>query len=181
MAAKRKKITALALAQRKVGLELPPERRQHGTVVRRARFIEDDAETRHVWQGLDTTAIMLMRGTITEAMKKAGDLFHDHFRTAGLDGVHAGDPTRPRNRLSHAVLRQDNGSETARLQVITALDALGGINTPGGSCAWHCLGLKESLRGWALRASWGRGRINHHTAAGILIADLGILSRHWGF
>lgn len=173
------RVTALSAAQREAARLLTPERRRHGVVVHAHRFIEADSEVRAVWQGLDTTGIMLTRGSITEVMKRAGDLFHDNFQRAGLDGLHAGDLTRSPGGGGH-LQREGNGAAAARKRIIAALDALGGVDTPGGSCAWHCLGLEESLRMWAARPGWSERRINHVTAAGILIADLGILVRYWG-
>ena len=108
--------------------------------------------------------------------------FHDTFRRAGLDGLYAGDPCRVPVQLSAGsrVWNHTGGSEPARLQVMTALDALGGVQSPGGSCAWYVLGCEMSLRRWSLTANWAARRIDHKIAAGILVADLGILQAHWG-
>lgn len=173
------KVTALSAAQREASRLLTPERRRHGAVVRDRRYIEDDSEIREVWQGLDTTGIMLVRGSITATMKRAGDLFHDHFRRAGFDELRAGDLTRSPGGGGH-LRHEGNGAAAARKRIIAAIEVLGGVDTPSGSCAWHCLGLEESLRMWAARPGWSERRINHVTAAGILIADLGILVRYWG-
>lgn len=169
----RPKAAPHAATARRAGV--PSERLQHGRVVRRTRFIDEEAASRLVWQGLDTTGIMLARGSISEAMKRAADLFHDHFRRAGFDALRGADPGRTPVRLVGARCGRERGGETARLQVLCALDALGGIEAPGGACAWHVLGLEESLKMWAAGC-----RINHQTASGILIADLGILQQHWG-
>jgi hypothetical protein len=176
----------LAERQRKgmvgCGLAPTPERLRHGPVVRKPRLIEDKAAAPMVWQGLDTLAIMLARGSINEAMKKAGDCFHDHFRRAGLDGLRAADPTRvPVHLRGSGVFPRHHGSEAARLQIHSALDALGGMLEPGGSCAWYVLGCEMSLKRWALTANWASRRIDHVVASGILIADLGILRAHWAF
>jgi hypothetical protein len=164
-------------------LALTPERLRHGPVVRQPRLIDDEAAPSIVWQGLDTLAIMLARGSISDAMKEAGDCFHDHFRRAGLDGLRAADLTRVPVQLRGpaALWEQRHGSEAARLQILSALDALGGMQEPGGSCAWYVLGCEMSLKRWALTANWASRRIDHVVASGILIADLGILKAHWGF
>lgn len=172
----RRPITAYRIAE---GLTPTPERRTHGALTRAPRYLEQDGVTRVVWQGLDTTGIMLARGTISDAMKRAADLFHEYFQRAGLDALHGSDPARTPVRLTGLVL-ENRGADAARHQVLTALDALGGLSEPGGSCAWHVLGLEESLKAWVMRERWGNRPIDRVAASGILIADLGILKRHWG-
>jgi len=44
----------------------------------------------------------------------------------------------------------------ARDRVHKALEALGGISSPAGSCVWHVVGLQCSVREWAIRQGWGR-------------------------
>jgi hypothetical protein len=39
----------------------------------------------------------------------------------------------------------------ARRRLGKALDALGGLGSPAGSCVWHVVGLQRSIREWALR------------------------------
>ena len=61
----------------------------------------------------------------------------------------------------------------ARHGVHSALQALGGISIPAGSCVWHVVGLQRSVREWAMRQGW-RGRpVRQEQALGILIAALG--------
>ena len=43
----------------------------------------------------------------------------------------------------------------ARRRVGQALDALGGLGSPAGSCVWHVVGLQRSIREWAMRQGWG--------------------------
>jgi hypothetical protein len=38
-----------------------------------------------------------------------------------------------------------------RERVHAAMQALGGISSPAGSCVWHVVGLQCSSRGWAIR------------------------------
>jgi hypothetical protein len=167
-------------------LDPTPERLRRGPVVRQLRSIEDaDGRVRreYVWQGLDLMAIMLERGSISERMQLAGNHFREQFRLAGLDALFAADPTRLPVQLSRgAQLRLGvAGSEEARLQITSALDALGGPQSPPGSCAWFCLGCEWSLRRWATSTSWAKGRIDHRVAAGILIGGLSILQIHWSY
>jgi hypothetical protein len=76
--------------------------------------------------------------------------------------------------------RHAEGSEAARLAVISALDALGGVQSPGpGSCAWYVLGCELPLTRWALEIGWGTRRVSRLAASGVLLADLGILRAHY--
>lgn len=156
------------------------ERLQHGPVIRQKRVIDEEGTRAVVWQGLDTIGIMLARGAISSRMHEAGTMFHSFFRKAGLDRLRSADLERVPVQLAGGRWWDGGGgSEAARLQIVSALDALGGVNSPGGSCAWSCLGLEMSLRRWAISANFGRRRIDHVVASGILIADLGILEAHW--
>jgi hypothetical protein len=64
----------------------------------------------------------------------------------------------------------------ARRRVHEALDALGGLNGPAGSAAWHILGCGCSVREWALRRGWSGQPLRQEQAQGILIAALGVLA-----
>jgi hypothetical protein len=69
----------------------------------------------------------------------------------------------------------------ARRRVGKALDALGGLGSPGGSCVWHVVGLQRSIREWALREGWGGKLVRVEQAKGILVAALGMLVKHYGY
>jgi hypothetical protein len=62
-----------------------------------------------------------------------------------------------------------------------ALDALGGLGSPAGSCVWHVVGLQRSVREWAVRQGWGGRLLRIEQAQGILIAALGMLAGHYGY
>jgi hypothetical protein len=176
---KRRGISARRVAMVEAGLQPTPERQRHGPVVRQTRLLEDGARA-IVWQGLDTISAMLARGSITVGMHSAGSYFHDQFRLAGLDGMWSADPTRvPVQLASGGVWGHGGGSEIARLQITSALDALGGIKSPCGSCAWNILGCEMSLTRWSLTAQWGARRIDKVAASGVLIGALAILEAHW--
>jgi hypothetical protein len=161
---------------------LTPERRAQGPVERLPMPVEDSlgAWSRPL-RALDTLTCMLREGTISEREKVAGDRFHDEFRRAHLDGLFASDTARLPVILSNGNnWRPVNGSEAARLAVNGAIDALGGVTSPGGSCAWHVLGCEVGLTRWAMTIGWGSGRrVSRLAAAGILLADLGILSAYF--
>ena len=69
----------------------------------------------------------------------------------------------------------------ARERVARALDALGGHGSPAGSCVWHVVGMQTSIREWATRRGWGGRPVRQESAQGILVAALGVLSKHTGF
>jgi hypothetical protein len=69
----------------------------------------------------------------------------------------------------------------ARRRVGKALDALGGLGSPAGSCVWHVVGLQRSIREWALRQGWGGRPVRVEQAQGILVAALGIMVKHYGY
>jgi hypothetical protein len=69
----------------------------------------------------------------------------------------------------------------ARRRVHKALQALGGISSPAGSCVWHVVGLQRSVREWAIRQGWGGRPVRQEQAQGILVAALGMLAGHLGY
>jgi hypothetical protein len=69
----------------------------------------------------------------------------------------------------------------ARRRVHTAMEALGGIGSPAGSCIWHVVGLQRSVREWAMRQGWNGRPVRQEQAQGILVAALGVLAAHTGY
>jgi hypothetical protein len=96
----------------------------------------------------------------------------DQLTVGGETFVVQGDPSEP--DLSERQLH-------ARRRVHKAMAALGGISSPAGSCVWHVVGLQRSVREWAMRQGCGGRPVDHKTAAGILIAGLGMLAAHLGY
>jgi hypothetical protein len=125
---------------------------------------------------------MERRGSITAAMRRAGEDFRDRFAIAQLDPLRAFDTSRPRIG-SAAGFRSGNepGSriENARDVVWRAILAVGGLGSAGGSCVWHVLGWQQSLKEWALEQGWSGRRVSQEAASGILIASLGALEAHF--
>jgi hypothetical protein len=141
---------------------------------------ERDPEGRIVlhYRVVDTLARMRKAGTIDAPMLAAGREFQRGFILAQLDPLHAVD-----------LLRVPGGGGTsepthtqmgARGRVHRALLALGGHDSPAGSCAWHVLGYGCSVREWALRHGWGGRPVRQELAQGLLVAALGLLAVHYG-
>jgi hypothetical protein len=68
----------------------------------------------------------------------------------------------------------------ARRRVNAALDALGGHDSPAGSCVWFVVGLEMSVREWAARQGWSGRPVPQPIASGMLVAGLGVLAMHFG-
>ena len=115
------------------------QRRGHDRIVRLEKTIVDaGGGIGRPWHVEDTLGIMVGAGSIDFAMKQAGERFHDEFRRAALDPLYAADPARIPVQLNTArVWAGGRGSERSRMAVIAALEAVGGLHSPGGSCAWH--------------------------------------------
>ena len=160
-----------------------PERRQHGAVERLERAIGDAAgHPSRPYRAVDTLAIMHRRGSITAGMRQAGEDFRARFATAQLDPLRALDLSHL--RLGQRSLRPDGDDpalriEAARTAVWRAIQAVGGIASPAGSCLWHVLGWERSLKEWALQQGWSGRRVSQESASGILIAGLGALESHF--
>ena len=120
---------------------------------------------------VDSLGKLLRSGAVTEAMHDAGRAFQRDFRFAGLDPIRARPMDVPLGggRASDLTDRQLH----ARRRVRAAMEALGGIGSPGGSCLWHVLGCGCSVREWALRRGWSGQPLRQEQAQGILIAALG--------
>ena len=128
-------------------------------------------------RAVDTLGLMLSNGTITNEMHDAGVLFRGLFKTAAFDGM----ATSQFHRLAGG--RGDALTDTqmdVRRRLHAALDALGGDDSPAGSCAWFVLGLEFSLRTWSTRQGWAGRHVHGPVAQGVLVAALGTLAMHFG-
>ena len=142
---------------------------------------EKDPDGRIVYhhRTVDTLGKMLRAGTITQEMHDAAKDFQAAFIVAQLDPLRAlpilrvpGTGREP--QLSERQLH-------ARGQVHQAMEALGGIGSPAGSCVWHVVGLQRSVREWAMHLGWGGRPVEQKEARGILVAALGMLAAYLGY
>jgi len=148
-------------------------RLQHGRFGPPVREADPDTGLTVVHRrAIDTLGQMLSNGTITPEMHDAGQAFRSAFRLAALDPLRARSmvwvPATTGERLTDRQL-------AARQRVARAMDALGGADSPAGSCVWHVVGCELSMREWAARHG-----LHHVAASGVLIAALGMLARHYG-
>ena len=123
---------------------------------------------------VDTLGKMLRAGTMDQAMHDAARAFQAAFVTANLDPIRA----MPIQWMPGAGRAPDLNERQldARRRVHVTMEALGGINSPAGSCTWHVLGLQRSVREWAMRRVWSGRPVRQEQAQGILIAALGMLA-----
>jgi hypothetical protein len=162
------------------GIAPPPERWRRGEVEALPQSIADEAgRPSRPYRHIDTLAVMLRMGTITAAMRQAGEDFHRMFVRAALDPLRAADLTRVRGRSARELSETDAIIE-ARKRVWRALVAVGGLGSPAGSCVWHVLGCEWTVKDWALREGWGGRLISQEQASGILVAALGVLQGFYG-
>jgi hypothetical protein len=127
---------------------------------------------------VDTLSRMLRSGTISQEMHDAARDFQAAFIVAQLDPLRA----IPILRVPGSGREPELGPRQlhARRRVHEAMEALGGIASPAGSCVWHVVGLQRSVREWAIRQGWGGRPVRHEQAQGILIAGLGMLAADRG-
>ena len=155
----------------------PRLKRAHRLGLELEKVRETDFDRRTVLRHptVDSLRKLLRSGAITEAMHDAGRAFQRDFQFAGLD------PIRSRSLMltvrGGGAPELTEGQLDARRRVHEALEGLGGIGSPGGSCLWHVLGCGCSIREWAIRRGWSGQPLRQEQAAGILIAALGVLAR----
>jgi len=139
---------------------------------------DEDGRPAAPFRTVDTLTAMERRGSITPEMHRAGEAFRALFALAALDPLRASDLARlPHgSRELPLSLRQAD----ARKRIWTCLKTLGGHASPAGSCVWHVIGCELSLKDWALREGWGGRAVSEKTAAGILVAALGVLAGELG-
>jgi hypothetical protein len=159
-----------------------PERYRHGKIERMDRPIADTrGAIARPHRAVDTLLAMERRGSISAAMRQAGQHFRRHFAMAQLDPLRAVDWSQPRASGTARKPGADAGwrIEKAREFVWHTIRAVGGLGSPGGSCLWHVVGWERSLKEWTLEQAWIGRRVSQESASGILIAVLGALDAHY--
>jgi hypothetical protein len=139
---------------------------------------EKDPDGRIVYhhRTVDTFGKMLRAGTITQEMYDAAKDLEAAFIVANFDPLRALPILRIPGNGRGPELHEHQLD--ARRRVHTAMQALGGISSPAGSCVWHVVGLQRSVREWAIRQGWGGRPVRQEQAQGILVAALGMLATH---
>lgn len=164
----------------------PPPLR-HGDVIplaggRRAEWMREafgEHKGNEHFRTVDSLALMLKNGTITPQMHDAGQDFACTFHVAQLNGPAT--PAFDRIPGSHWRDSITERAAFARKRIGEALDAVGGIASPGGSAVWHVAGLGESIKEWAFQQGWNGRPLSQPEARGILVAALAMLAMHYGY
>lgn len=155
----------------------PAERHQHARISRSEQQIADASGgigRPYIAEGL--LGRLQRRGDIGLAQRTAGEQFARLFCLAALDPLRAADMGQ---RIGGGPTNSAAFIEYARSRINRALDALGGIGSPAGSCAWFVLGLDMPIAEWARREGWSGRPLNPHVAKGTLLATLGVLAAHF--
>ena len=92
---------------------------------------------------VDTLGIMLRAGTITREMHDAARDFQAQFTIARYDTLVCMRFDRDPSKGNRAELTETQID--ARRRVDEAMNALGGLGSPAGSCVWHVVGLQRSV------------------------------------
>ncbi|WP_299162454.1 hypothetical protein [Accumulibacter sp.] len=128
---------------------------------------------------IDSLGLMLRNGTITAPMHDAGQEFATVFALAHLNGPSV--PTFDRIRGGQWRDSMTERVAFARKRIGQALDAVGGIGSPGGSAVWHVAGVGQSVKDWAAQQGWNGRPLSQPEARGILVAALAMLAMHYGY
>jgi len=128
---------------------------------------------------VDSLGKLLQSGAVTEAMHDAGRAFQRDFQLAGLDPIRARSMMLP--VCGGGAPELTESQLDAKRRVHEAMQALGGLSSPAGSCVWHVVGLQRSVREWAIRQGWGGRPVRQEQAQGILVAALGMLAAQCGY
>lgn len=160
----------------------------HGTLVslpggRVGEWISEAEEgtsfrTEH-FRTVDSLGLLMRNGAITAQMHDAGQDFSRTFVFAQLSS--AGSPPLDRIPGGHWQDTMTERCAWARKRLGEALDAVGGISSPGGCAVWHVAGLGQSVKEWSAQEGWNGRTLNQYEAKGILVGALGVLAMHYGY
>lgn len=131
------------------------------------------------FRAVDSLGLMLRHGSITLEMHDAGQDFNRTFVFAQFEPV--GSPALDRIPGGHWRDSMTERCAFARKRLGQALDAVGGICSPGGCALWHVAGLGKSVKEWAAQEGWNGRPVNAYEAKGILVSALGVLAVHYGY
>ena len=131
------------------------------------------------FRAVDSLGLLMRNGSITPHMHEAGQDFNRAFVLAQMEPV--GTPAL--DRIPGGQWRDGMTERVAwaRKRMHEALDAVGGVSSPGGCAVWHIAGLGRSVKEWSDREGWNGRRLNAYEAKGILVGALGVLAVHYGY
>lgn len=136
------------------------------------------------YRAVDTLGAMLRNGTIEPWHAAAGRRFQEEFHRARLDQLNAMDLTRVKRpgRGPKDELELTESVVLHRNRIDRIIRLLGGNTSLAAFVCWGVLGEGWNVKELCDRSVGGRARkLQPQTATGILIADLCILSVHYGY
>jgi hypothetical protein len=150
-----------------------------GRELEEVREVDPDGRIVVHHRTIDTLGKMLRSGAISQEMHDAAKDFQVAFLLARLDPLRA----LPVVRVPGTGREPDLNERQlhARGWVQEAMQALGGIGSPAGSCVWHVLGCGCSIREWSIRRGWSGRPVRQEQGQGILVAALGVLAGHFKY
>ena len=150
-----------------------------GRQLEEIREVDPDGRIVYHHRTVDTLGKMLRAGAITPEMHEAAKDLQAAFIVANFDPLRA----LPVLRVPGTGREPDLNERQldARRRVHRALEALGGLSSPAGSCVWHVVGLQRSIREWSMRQGWAGRPVRQEQAQGILVAALGVLAGRCGY
>jgi hypothetical protein len=155
-------------------------RLQHGPVERVERQQDEKGRASLPYRAIDILASLERRGAITGTMRTAGEMFQTFFYLSNLDPLFAADVSRPMVSGRKRTMILPTKIEDARESVYRSVVAVGGLDSHGGSCLWHVIGLEKPLKQWCVEQGLRDKPITPHEAVGALKTVLGILEKHYG-
>jgi hypothetical protein len=173
--------------ERLMAPKLKPEPLKPGVTIpvagnRQAEWVREESgehQGNEHFRTIDSLGLMLKNATITLPMHDAGQEFARVFALAHLSGPNV--PTFDRIRGGQWRDSMTERVALARKRIGEALDAVGGIGSPGGSAVWHVAGFGQSVKDWSQREGWNGRTLSQPEARGILVAALGVLAKHYGY
>jgi hypothetical protein len=150
----------------------PPERGQHDEIIRSDRQVPDSRGAVGLpWRAVGLLLRLHHNARITDDELAAAYRFRADFDRGHLDTLRASNLAR--QRVDGPRFRRETSIsvDAAKERAMDAISAVGGINSPGGSCLWHVVGAGETLKDWALTRYTAR-RITENAAPGVLYAAL---------
>ncbi|MDP6342440.1 MAG: hypothetical protein QF578_14935 [Alphaproteobacteria bacterium] len=160
-----------------LGEAAPAVSRSEGTIA------DADGRVAYPMRAIDVVDALMRRGRIDGRAAEAARDFERNFEVAHLTGVAARDVSAPidRSHRSGPPRAEPHRVLAARDRVWAALEALGGVGTPGASAVWDILGMGMTIKQHAERCQFGDGRsLNPMAATGILVQACYTLAAHFG-